>query len=108
MSNYLAGSFPVKDEEPDANGLATAHLQEGCYAYLTKISVDTQHPIFYTMQFDVFSDASNQNNIFSISGVLLPVIADETDDDRQLRALERFQLNYAQRMSVVTEEPVAS
>gem|GEM_PF-5010283 len=108
MSNYLAGSYSVKDAEPDANGLPTAHMQEGCYAYLTKIAVDTKYPVFYTMQFDVFSDAASQNNIFSICGVLLPVIADETDDDCELRALERFQLNYAQRMSVVTEEPTAS
>ena len=108
MSNYLAGSFSVKDEEPDANGLPTAHMQEGCYAYLTTIAVDTKYLVFYTMQFDVFSDASNQNNIFSISRVLLPVIADETDNDREIRALERFQGAYATRMSIVTEEPAAS
>lgn len=108
MSNYLAGSYSVKDAELNEDGLATAHMQEGCYAYLTKIAVDTQHPVFYTMQFDVFSDAASQINIFSISGVLLPVIADETDNDREIRALERFQGAYATRMSIVTEEPVAS
>lgn len=103
MANYLTGSYPVKDEALDANGLATAHMQEGCYAYLTSISVSTAYPTFYITQFDVFSDADKQTNISSISDTLIAVIADESDNDRELRALEVFRLNIARDMTIVSD-----
>lgn len=97
MSSYLEGSFTVNKSTYD-----------DCFGYLTSISVHPTYATFYKMVVDIYSDENKTTNVYSQSSMLLPVISDESDDDREIRALNQFKGMMAPGMSVVTETVTAT
>ena len=92
MSSYLTGPFSLEDISVDV-----------AYGYLESLS--SFNDTFYILDIKLYSDADKVTQVYARSDMLLPLAQpDETDDQKEVRALFHFKSLLASGMTIITEE----